>query len=73
MLSFRATKVSELQEKIDKVTNGEKAKDLELQTMPGIVVETAMFRKENAKRREPLMECKENVPGLGRLQTWFCL
>lgn len=49
LISLRAVEVSELREYIDKRTDEEEAKDLEFQTMSGLVAETTMLLEEAAK------------------------
>lgn len=49
MVKLRAEEVSEPLEKIDKLTGGVDAKDLELQSMLGIVAETAILHEEASK------------------------
>lgn len=44
--------MSELRDKIDKFTDEIEAKNMELQTMPGHLEKTFMFRRETAKPQE---------------------
>lgn len=71
MVSLRAVALSEHREKSDKLIDEVEAKDLQLQTMKGLVAETAMVQKEATKLRESDKKGDVNGAILGGLQEEF--
>lgn len=67
VVCFPAREVSELKEKIAKLTDEMEANDLELQTMPDLVAETVMLWDEVGKLREVSMKGEANVAALNGL------
>lgn len=68
VVSLRVVEVSELREKIDKVTDDVEAKDLVHQRIPGLIAETSMLLEETIKIREVAKKGEANVAVLGDLQ-----
>lgn len=59
MVRIRAAEVSELREKIEEPSDDVEAKDLRLQTVPGLVDETTTLRKEVSKLWEVAAESEK--------------
>lgn len=60
-------KCRSFEKKVAKITDEVKAKDLELQTTPGLVSQIAIFQERNAKLREISKKDEANVDVLGGL------
>lgn len=61
VVSLHAVEMSELREKMDKLTDEVEAKDLDLQTMSGLVEETATLQVEVGKLLEVAKKVKANI------------
>lgn len=66
--NLRAVEVSKLREKISNLTDEVEAKYLELQTMPGLVAETAMLWEGAGKFCDVAKNGEGNVAVLNSLQ-----
>lgn len=68
MESFRATKLSKILEKIEKLCNEAMAKDLELQTMPGLVEEATILGSQATKFREAVPKNETSIAAMNDLK-----
>lgn len=64
VVGIRAAEVFELREKIVTLTDEVKAKDLELQAIPGLVEEGRTIRNEVSNFRDASAEDKANVAAM---------
>lgn len=67
-MALRLAEVSKLWEKIGTLTAEVKAKDLELQTMPGLVAEATKLRSMVNELRKAVAKNEENVLVMSGLQ-----